>query len=101
MARSAYQVFYDNIEHLWRQFGTVVLAFPPDYDAYRDGRAIFVGSPARVRDEIAQCVEETGVDYMVLTFAWGNLSAAQARRSFDLFASKVMPEFARQTAAAG
>ncbi len=101
IARSAYQVFYDNIEHLWRQFNTTVLAFPPEYEAYREGRAIFVGSAARVRDEIAQCIEETGVDYMVLTFAWGNLTAAQARQSFDLFATRIMPEFIRQPAAAG
>jgi len=101
VARSAYQVFYDNIEHLWRQFNTVVLAFPPDYESYRAGQAIYVGSPTRVRDEIAQCIEETGVDYMVLTFAWGNLTAAQARRSFDLFATKVMTDFVKQPAAAG
>jgi alkanesulfonate monooxygenase SsuD/methylene tetrahydromethanopterin reductase-like flavin-dependent oxidoreductase (luciferase family) len=100
-ARSAYQVFYDNIEHLWRQFNTAALAFPPGYEAYREGKAIFVGSAARVRDEIAQCIDETGVDYIVLTFAWGNLTAAQTRRSFDLFATRIMPEFIRQPVAAG
>jgi hypothetical protein len=54
-----------------------------------------------VRDEIAQCIDETGVDYIVLTFAWGNLTAAQTRRSFDLFATRIMPEFIRQPVAAG
>jgi hypothetical protein len=36
----------------------------------------------------------------VLAFAWGNLTASQTRRSFDLFAEKIMPDFARRPAAA-
>ena len=38
---------------------------------------------------------------MVLAFAWGSLTANQARRSFDLFATKSMPEFIKGPAAAG
>jgi hypothetical protein len=62
--------------------------------------ASFSGSVASVRDQVAKFCEESGCDYLVLAFAWGNLTAAQTRRSFDLFAGRIMPDFARRPAAA-
>jgi hypothetical protein len=53
------------------------------------------GRFAADRCAIGKFIEGSGADYLVLTFAWGNLSAAQARRSFDLFATKIMPDFAK------
>jgi alkanesulfonate monooxygenase SsuD/methylene tetrahydromethanopterin reductase-like flavin-dependent oxidoreductase (luciferase family) len=100
VARDAYSVFYSNIQRLWRDNNTIVLAFPTEYDLFHRVGASFSGSVASVRDQIAKFCEESGCDYLVLAFAWGNLTAAQARRSFDLFASRIMPDFAKRPAAA-
>jgi alkanesulfonate monooxygenase SsuD/methylene tetrahydromethanopterin reductase-like flavin-dependent oxidoreductase (luciferase family) len=94
LARDAYRVFYDNAQKLWRDFLTIVLAFTPDYDAALKQGTLMVGTPPSVREQVGRFFDESGCDYLVLSFAWGNLSAAQARRSLDAFASGVMPEFA-------
>jgi alkanesulfonate monooxygenase SsuD/methylene tetrahydromethanopterin reductase-like flavin-dependent oxidoreductase (luciferase family) len=100
VARETYRVFYANLQKLWRDYNTTVLAFPPEYDLFHRVGASFSGSVASVRDQVAKFCEESGCDYLVLAFAWGNLTAAQTRRSFDLFASRIMPDFVRRPAAA-
>jgi alkanesulfonate monooxygenase SsuD/methylene tetrahydromethanopterin reductase-like flavin-dependent oxidoreductase (luciferase family) len=101
VAGESYRVFYGNIQKLWRDFNTVVLAFPPEHETYHKAGASFSGTVSSVRDQIAKCFEESECDYMVLAFAWGSMAADQARRSFDLFATKIMPEFTKGQAAAG
>jgi alkanesulfonate monooxygenase SsuD/methylene tetrahydromethanopterin reductase-like flavin-dependent oxidoreductase (luciferase family) len=98
VARESYKVFYANIQKLFRDYGTLVQAFQPDFDVFHKVGAAYCGSVSAVRDQIGKFVEESGCDYLVLAFAWGSLTAAQARRSFDLFANKIMPEFMRAPA---
>ena len=93
VARPAYKVFYHNITKLWRDFGVVPTIFTDDLDRASSHDAVIVGSPATVRDKISVYVEQTGCNYLVLSFAWGSLSGEQSRRSLDLFASRVMPSF--------
>lgn len=96
VARPAYQVFYNNLVKLWRDFNVVPTMFTSDLDIARNHDAIIVGSPATVRQKVAAYFEQTGCKYLVLSFAWGSLTYEQSRRSLDLFASKVMPEFVRR-----
>jgi hypothetical protein len=57
-----------------------------------------VGSPKSVREKVAAYFEQSGSNYLVLSFAWGGLNYEQSRHSLDLFASEVMPHFVnRQT----
>ncbi len=93
IARPAYRKFYENIMKLWIDFGTTHVFFTPALDIARKGDVAIVGSPSSVQDQIARLLEEGGCNYPVLAFAWGDLSAAQAQKSLDLFASKVMPAF--------
>jgi hypothetical protein len=62
---SPYRVFYDNIQKLWRDFNTVVLAFPPEHETYHQAGASFAGTVSSVHDQIAKCFEESECDYMV------------------------------------
>jgi hypothetical protein len=41
---------------------------------------------------------ETGANYFICSFQWGDLTHAQAMRSIDLFASEVMPHYAKAPA---
>ena len=36
---------------------------------------------------------ETGANYFVCSFQWGDLTHAQAMRSIELFATEVMPHY--------
>ncbi len=95
IAIPAYRVYYNNIVKLWRDFGTIPTLFTDDLQRARGGDAAIVGSSETVREKIAAYFEESGTHYLVLSFAWGCLTHEQSRRSLDLFASEVMPHFAR------
>jgi alkanesulfonate monooxygenase SsuD/methylene tetrahydromethanopterin reductase-like flavin-dependent oxidoreductase (luciferase family) len=64
-----------------------------DVVLHRDAGRIITGSPLTVRDEIARQVEETGANYFITRFAFGNLTHEQSCRSLELFVSEVMPHF--------
>jgi alkanesulfonate monooxygenase SsuD/methylene tetrahydromethanopterin reductase-like flavin-dependent oxidoreductase (luciferase family) len=59
---------------------------------------ILFGSPARVREQMAQLLEVSGCNYVLCAFAWGTFSHAQTLRSLRLFAEEVMPAFAGSAA---
>jgi len=96
IGESAWQAYYNNTEKLWSDNHVKWIAHTDDLEvAVKRGIAI-VGSVGAVRDQLAQHLEVTKPDYVILAFAWGNMTAAHARRSFDLFASKIMPELVRR-----
>jgi alkanesulfonate monooxygenase SsuD/methylene tetrahydromethanopterin reductase-like flavin-dependent oxidoreductase (luciferase family) len=100
IGREAFKVFFYNIQKLWADFGTLTSVFPNDYDKVVEAGAFVVGSPSKVRDELARAAEITKTNYLVQVFSWGNLTAEQSLKSFDLFASKVMPELQKISLAA-
>jgi alkanesulfonate monooxygenase SsuD/methylene tetrahydromethanopterin reductase-like flavin-dependent oxidoreductase (luciferase family) len=96
IAIPAYRVYYHNIVKLWRDFGTVPTLFTDDLMRARSADAAIVGSPKSAREKIAAYFEQSGANYLVLSFAWGSLSYQQSRHSLDLFASEVMPHFVKR-----
>ena len=64
------------------------------------------GTPDFVRSEIERQIVESGCNYFVPRFAFGNLSQEEVLRSYDLFRREVLPHFqaapssARKTKAA-
>jgi len=105
IAAPAYQVFYNNITKLWRDFRTLPdYFFTPDLEVARKGDAAIVGTVGHVRDEVGRFFENSGCNYLVLSFAWGGLSQEESHRSLERFVTKVMPQFTKgsaiQTAAA-
>ena len=60
-----------------------------------------VGSPETVRALLASEIEQSGVNYLLCRFAFGDLTLQESMRSVELFAAEVMPHFsARQPVAA-
>jgi alkanesulfonate monooxygenase SsuD/methylene tetrahydromethanopterin reductase-like flavin-dependent oxidoreductase (luciferase family) len=63
-------------------------------DLRADGSAI-VGSPDHVIEQIGRFNERFGVDGLLWQADFGGFGGAAARRSTELFAEKVRPQFAR------
>lgn len=94
IAGPAYKQYYDNITKLWRDFRTLpAYGFTPELRVAMKAEAAIVGTASQVRDQVGRFFERSGGNYLVLSFAWGNLSDDAALRSVERFATQVMPQF--------
>lgn len=75
------------------EFNSIPMRFAESLDRALEIDAAIVGSPATVRAEIERHLAETGCNYFVGRFVYGNLGHERARRSLDLFAREVLPHF--------
>ncbi len=78
---------------LWLKHGIppTYVNYPPEIDGQiADGRAI-VGTPAKALELLRGQLAESGANYMVCRFAFGDLSLAELLRSLELFQRHVMP----------
>jgi alkanesulfonate monooxygenase SsuD/methylene tetrahydromethanopterin reductase-like flavin-dependent oxidoreductase (luciferase family) len=66
-----------------------------DFDQIKDGGRGIAGSPDSVIRMLRQQLSESGANYFVGQFAFGDIAQAQAERSVALFARHVMPELRR------
>ncbi|MDP6343916.1 MAG: LLM class flavin-dependent oxidoreductase [Alphaproteobacteria bacterium] len=92
LARRAYLPWRAAFYRLWDRHGMspVGISFPESIDElFETGQAI-AGTPGEVADEIAGQIADSGINYFLCRFAFGDMSLAEARRSVDLFAS-IMP----------
>jgi alkanesulfonate monooxygenase SsuD/methylene tetrahydromethanopterin reductase-like flavin-dependent oxidoreductase (luciferase family) len=93
IARRGYQRWYASFILLWDQHGTKPFraAYPNNFDdAARMGFAV-AGTPETVRDVLAGQIAESGVNYFLCRFAFGDLTLAETQRSVELFSNSVMP----------
>ncbi|MGH7397824.1 MAG: hypothetical protein ACRELW_09820 [Candidatus Rokuibacteriota bacterium] len=65
----------------------------------RLGGVALAGSPAAVREYMDEYLE-TGANYFVCSFQWGDITHEQAIRSIELFTQDVMPRYAMAAPAA-
>jgi alkanesulfonate monooxygenase SsuD/methylene tetrahydromethanopterin reductase-like flavin-dependent oxidoreductase (luciferase family) len=91
IARRAYEPWRAHFLYLWDRAGvkgTIVL--PNDFDEFAaDGRAIF-GTPEDVAAQVFACIEESGINYFIARFAFGDISFSEAERSVDYFKESVL-----------
>jgi len=94
IARRAHRRWHASFMKLWDKHGTrPINAFYPDtFDEAQSMGLAVAGTPAAVRDALAQLIAEAGVNYLVCRFAFGDMALAESLRSLELFASQVMPE---------
>jgi alkanesulfonate monooxygenase SsuD/methylene tetrahydromethanopterin reductase-like flavin-dependent oxidoreductase (luciferase family) len=93
VARRAYRRWWSSFMSLWHKHNIppTNVNYPPEIDGQiADGRAI-VTTPAKALDILRGQLAESGANYLVCRFAFGDLSLSESLRSLDLFQSHVMP----------
>ena len=103
VARRAYARWWASFMFLWKKHAAAPMfaAFPEDFDAAFRMGLLAVGSPSTVRGLLETEISQSGVNYLLCRFAFGDLTFAESQQSVDLFAAQVMPHFVHsQTATA-
>ena len=103
VARRAYRVWYQSFMHLWWKYNRKPpnVNYPPEIDAQIAGGTAVAGSPETVLRTLSSQLAESGANYLVSRFAFGDLTLAESLRSLELFSRHVMPALrARQRVAA-
>jgi alkanesulfonate monooxygenase SsuD/methylene tetrahydromethanopterin reductase-like flavin-dependent oxidoreductase (luciferase family) len=93
IGRRAYKRWWTSFMHLWHKHGIppTNVNYPPEIDGQiADGRAI-VGTPAKALDLLRGQLAESGANYLVCRFAFGDLSLSESLHSLELFQRHVMP----------
>lgn len=93
VATRAYRVWHRSFHYLYHLHGRspVQGERPAEFQAVIDeGRGI-AGTPETVANYLAPHVAESGINYVVGQFAFGDLSLAESLRSVKLFGREVMP----------
>jgi len=92
-ARRAYPRWYASFNHLYRLHGRgpVLGERPATFDAVREAGVGIAGTPAMVAAWLSAQLVESGVNYLVGQFAFGDLSLAESLQSIELYSRHVMP----------
>ena len=90
-AREAWKAWCDNINYLWNIGNSDFLKWPYDFGALYADEKIIAGSPQTVKEQVWRAIEESGINYFISVFAWGNIPHEKAMRSIKYFVEEVMP----------
>jgi alkanesulfonate monooxygenase SsuD/methylene tetrahydromethanopterin reductase-like flavin-dependent oxidoreductase (luciferase family) len=92
LAQRAYKPWYDSFTLLSRKRGREQThPRPPEFDMLVERGQGIAGSPDTVRKFLSAQLAETGCNYVVGQFAFGDLTLDECLRSIALFAGEVMP----------
>jgi len=100
--RRAYRRWWSSFMTLWHKHGIppTSVNYPPEIDGQMaDGRAI-VGTPQQAVEQLRAQLAESGANYLVCRFAFGDLSLSESTRSLELFQRHVMPALRESVAVA-
>lgn len=99
-AKQSWATYTHNITLLWRRYGIEPSAMPQDpsaggdFDLATERGAAVSGSPEKVADYVARYAAETGVDLIMVSFAWGDLAQSEILASLDRFVTHAMAPLA-------
>ena len=85
------QGFYESLVYLWRKYN--VSHFTLEEVIRASAATLITGTPETVRARIEQELEQSGANYVIVRFAYGNLRHEESMRSLELFATEVLPHF--------
>jgi len=93
IGRRAYRRWWTSFMTLWHKHGIppTNVNYPPEIDGQIvDGRAI-VTTPQKALELLRGQMAESGANYLVCRFAFGDLSLSESTHSLELFQRHVMP----------
>ena len=93
IARPAYRRWHESFMMLWRRHGIspTNVNYPPEIDGQlADGRALAT-TPAKALEILRKQMAESGANYLVCRFAFGNMAPGDQHRSLELFERHIMP----------
>jgi alkanesulfonate monooxygenase SsuD/methylene tetrahydromethanopterin reductase-like flavin-dependent oxidoreductase (luciferase family) len=97
-ARRAYPVWHRNFYYLFSlRGGKPAHPRPADFDSMMAIGQAVAGTPDLVRDFLQAQLVESGANYLVGQFAFGDLTFEESLRSVELFAEYVIPNLAVTT----
>jgi alkanesulfonate monooxygenase SsuD/methylene tetrahydromethanopterin reductase-like flavin-dependent oxidoreductase (luciferase family) len=101
VAKRAFAEFRRNFVWLWERNNDPLASYllPEDFEAVQQHGEALAGSPETVARVLREQLEESGANYLVCRFAFGDLNEAEMLQSMDLFASRVMPSLSGMGAA--
>ena len=92
LARRAYPRWHASFTYLFRRHNRSQMhPRPADFDTLMARQQGIAGSPATVTEFLSSQLAETGCNYLVGQFAFGDLTLDETLRSIALFTSDVMP----------
>ncbi len=97
-ARPAHGDWYRSITKLWHEHNDHSVDDIFAWEPATQHETLLFGSPAHVREQIAQLLEVSGCNYLICSFAWGSFPHEQTLRSLRLFVEEVMPTFSGSAA---
>ena len=95
LAKFARDGWIHQLEHLPQTYGFTGVFVQPEYEDARKGGSIISGTPEKVRDQMERHIAESGVNYVLVQLAFGNITHEEEMRSLRLFAEEVMPHFVK------
>jgi alkanesulfonate monooxygenase SsuD/methylene tetrahydromethanopterin reductase-like flavin-dependent oxidoreductase (luciferase family) len=102
IARRAYARWHASFTYLFRLHGRSQMhPRPADFDALMERGQGIAGAPATVRQFLRAQLDETGCNYVVGQFAFGDLTLEEALQSVALFTADVMPALRTEAARVG
>jgi alkanesulfonate monooxygenase SsuD/methylene tetrahydromethanopterin reductase-like flavin-dependent oxidoreductase (luciferase family) len=102
LGRRSWPIFHSSFMKLWKLHGTQprFARMPEDFDTLIEHGGGIAGSPATVRHRVRVMTEETGTNYFIGQFSFGDLTHDEVMHSVSLFAREVLPAADRPAAQA-
>ena len=92
LADRAYPVWHESFYELFRRYGQKpVQNWSNRFDEMAANGLAFAGSADTVRAAIQKQLEDTGANYVVGQFVFGDMTRSESRKSVRLFSERVMP----------
>jgi alkanesulfonate monooxygenase SsuD/methylene tetrahydromethanopterin reductase-like flavin-dependent oxidoreductase (luciferase family) len=97
IGEQAHAAWNAHMHHLTRKLGRPPVHNTEAYSA-DSAHPLIAGTPAMVRDKLAELVRASGINYLLCIFSFGDIAPEHAIRSLELFSREVKPKLFASTA---
>jgi len=93
LGRRAWPKFHASFMKLWKLHGTQprYARIPEDFDAVVQNGGAVAGSPSTIRDQVRSMMEQSGANYFIGQFSFGDLTQEEVLHSAGTFARELLP----------